>query len=256
MKYGKFICVASLMLAAAICTGLSAQRNVLQDVVYLKNGSIIRGLIVEQVPNESIKLQTNDGNIFVYNLDEVQKMTKEAGYAQRPAQRMRQRTNLEYVGSSTGYKGFLDVGYAFGVGNLPAGRIEILTSHGYQIVPDYLYVGAGIGTNIYVEGARTLASLPIFANLRSHLLQDRSITPFIDFKIGFAGFLGEDIYFNEGGLFLSPSIGVRFAISPRTGFNFSFGYAMQNIKGYDASDGTFFRLGSMSALNLKVGLDF
>ena len=27
-----------------------------QDVVYLKNGSVIRGLIIEQVPNKSIKV--------------------------------------------------------------------------------------------------------------------------------------------------------------------------------------------------------
>ena len=47
------------------------------DVVYLKNGSVIRGTIVEQVPGESLKVQTADGSIFVYALDEVEKMTKE-----------------------------------------------------------------------------------------------------------------------------------------------------------------------------------
>ena len=47
------------------------------DVVYLKNGSVIRGTIVEQVPGESLKVQTADGSIFVYTLDEVEKMTKE-----------------------------------------------------------------------------------------------------------------------------------------------------------------------------------
>ena len=47
------------------------------DVVYLKNGSVIRGPIVEQVPGESLKVQTANGSIFVYTLDEVEKMTKE-----------------------------------------------------------------------------------------------------------------------------------------------------------------------------------
>ena len=47
------------------------------DVVYLKNGSVIRGTIVEQVPGESLKVQTANGSIFVYTLDEVEKMTKE-----------------------------------------------------------------------------------------------------------------------------------------------------------------------------------
>jgi len=48
-----------------------------QDVVYLKNGSIIHGIIIEQVPNQSLKIQTRDGNVFVYNMTDVEKMTKE-----------------------------------------------------------------------------------------------------------------------------------------------------------------------------------
>lgn len=43
------------------------------DVVYLKNGSVIRGTIVEQVPGESLKVQTANGSIFVYTRDEVEK---------------------------------------------------------------------------------------------------------------------------------------------------------------------------------------
>lgn len=49
----------------------------MEDVVYLKNGSIIRGTIIEQVPNESIKIKTKDGSVFAYKIEEVEKMTKE-----------------------------------------------------------------------------------------------------------------------------------------------------------------------------------
>lgn len=47
------------------------------DVVYLKNGSIIRGMIIEQTPNVSLKIQTKDGSVFVYKMEEVEKMAKE-----------------------------------------------------------------------------------------------------------------------------------------------------------------------------------
>ena len=47
------------------------------DVVYLKNGSVIRGMIIEQTPNVSLKIQTKDGSIFVYKMEDVEKMTKE-----------------------------------------------------------------------------------------------------------------------------------------------------------------------------------
>ena len=44
-----------------------------QDVVYLKNGSVIRGLIMEQVPSQSLKLVTPDGSTFFCTFDEVEK---------------------------------------------------------------------------------------------------------------------------------------------------------------------------------------
>ena len=52
-----------------------AQHN--EDVVHLKNGGLIRGTIIEQIPGESLKIQTRDGSVFVYALDEVAKISKE-----------------------------------------------------------------------------------------------------------------------------------------------------------------------------------
>lgn len=47
------------------------------DVVYLKNGIIVRGLITEQIPNVQIKILTNDGSIFIYKMDEIEQILKE-----------------------------------------------------------------------------------------------------------------------------------------------------------------------------------
>lgn len=55
-----------------------------QDVVYLKNGSVIRGTLVELVPNTSVKIKTADGSIFVYKMDEVEKLTREEVAAPKP----------------------------------------------------------------------------------------------------------------------------------------------------------------------------
>ena len=52
------------------------QYNQYQDAVYLKNGSIIRGVIIEQIPNNSITIQTADGNVFVYRMDEIETIYK------------------------------------------------------------------------------------------------------------------------------------------------------------------------------------
>jgi len=52
-----------------------AQESV--DVVYLLDGSIIRGAIIEQVPNQSLKIQSG-ANLFVFQMDKIEKITKES----------------------------------------------------------------------------------------------------------------------------------------------------------------------------------
>jgi hypothetical protein len=54
---------------------INAQTNY-EDVVYLKNGSVIHGIIIEQIPNVSIKIKSGQ-NTFVFKIDEILKMTKE-----------------------------------------------------------------------------------------------------------------------------------------------------------------------------------
>lgn len=69
----KFLSLLMFALIATVAYGQSTY----QDVVYLKNGSIIRGQIFEQIPNETIKIETADKSVFVYAMDEVEKMVKE-----------------------------------------------------------------------------------------------------------------------------------------------------------------------------------
>lgn len=68
-----YLTVLLFLLAATVSFGQSNY----QDVVYLKNGSIIRGVIIEQIPNKSIKIETIDKSVFVFQLDEIEKITKE-----------------------------------------------------------------------------------------------------------------------------------------------------------------------------------
>ncbi len=52
-------------------------QNAMQDVIYLKDGSIYKGMIIETVPNVSYKIESKDGNVFAVTVDEVDKITKE-----------------------------------------------------------------------------------------------------------------------------------------------------------------------------------
>ena len=70
----RFILVACLT-AFVVTTPAFAQQ--MEDVVHLKNGSIVRGTIIEQLPGESLKIQTQGGSVFVYTMDEIAKISKE-----------------------------------------------------------------------------------------------------------------------------------------------------------------------------------
>ncbi len=69
----RFILVMCLTAFVMTSTAFAQQ---MEDVVHLKNGGLIRGTIIEQIPGESLKIQTRDGNIFVYMMDEIAKMSK------------------------------------------------------------------------------------------------------------------------------------------------------------------------------------
>src|SRR5580692_11140530 len=49
---------------------LHAQKG--NDVLYLKNGSVIKGTITDQ-GNGTVKIQTKDGSIFVYSASDIEK---------------------------------------------------------------------------------------------------------------------------------------------------------------------------------------
>ena len=56
---------------------LASAQTIMQDVVYLKNGSIIRGDIIEMTPDGVVKVVTSDGSLFVYPFAEVERYGKE-----------------------------------------------------------------------------------------------------------------------------------------------------------------------------------
>lgn len=147
-----FVVLSLVIFLLLIFPSLGITQGNMQDVVYLNNGSIIKGIIIEQVPNKSIKIQTKDGSIFFYRLDEIQKLTKE------------QPINYSPLGNSA-YSfnplGFLQFGPVF-AGEfrlsdntfiMPRWRIASLGLL-YNIVVDYdelsaSSMGIGIGTRRY-----------------------------------------------------------------------------------------------------------
>jgi len=65
-----------------------------EDVVYLKNGSVIHGTIIEQVPGVTYTIKTNFGDTFVFKVEEIEKITKEPKVVQKEETAETQREGI------------------------------------------------------------------------------------------------------------------------------------------------------------------
>lgn len=75
------LCALAVGMMSSVASDAHAQAVAterLEDVVYLKDGGIVRGVIVEQVPGQSVLIRTRDGNQFRYQMDQIARMTREA----------------------------------------------------------------------------------------------------------------------------------------------------------------------------------
>jgi hypothetical protein len=233
----KTLCLLAFLIAG-LNAALMAQGR-MQDVVYLKNGSIIKGIVLEQVPGQSLKIQTRDGSIFVYNMNDVTRIVKE-GIDAAPAKQVVMLPS----DFTPGYRGMVDFGYTIGVGDYGTGRLELTTSHGYQFNP-YLFIGGGVGIHYFTEGE--VASIPIFADIRGNFLQEGTFIPFATLKAGYTA--GGDIH----GFYLAPAIGVKWVMYGTTALNFTLGYTYQDAtaKWYNYESHV-----NAGGITLKLGFEF
>lgn len=221
----------------------------MQDVVYLKDGSVVKGIIIEQVPNKSIKLQTADGSLFVYQMDAVEKMSKELRMASaRRGYNQGAVTAFAGKGLTAGYKSYVDFGYAIGAGDYGMDRLSVSFVNGIQFNP-YLYVGMGAAVNYYIRGDDI--GIPIFTNVRGHFSKG-VISPFADLRVGYSPLI------DAKGFYFSPSFGCRFGLSERAGLNISVGYEMQwaNVVSYHGYGHYESESRPIGGVSMKLAVDF
>lgn len=228
-----------------------------RETVYLKNGSIIKGIVIEQIPNESLKIQTADGSIFVYRMAEVEKITKEIITSSRGSSRSAANaSDFSYeerpIDDIRGYRGFADLGYTIGIGDYREGRVEFSTSHGYQF-NSYFFVGGGLGLQYFSDS--DICVIPVFADLRANFTRG-PVVPFGGVKIGYS-WAADDGNSGDLGFYMSPSIGVRFSVARNLAFNISAGYTVQLADAYYYNGyGTYYSTENFGGITLKAGIEF
>jgi hypothetical protein len=143
----KSIILFSMMCIAGI---VNAQQQ--KDVIYLKNGSIVKGNVVEMDPTENLKIVTADGSIFIFRMDEVEKMVKEPATDpdKAPETQADKADKSKTSGSEVQHQntmlgpvaiGFQPLGFLqFG----PVLNFEFRIAHNFVIGPQFRYTALGL----------------------------------------------------------------------------------------------------------------
>jgi len=85
------------IICMVLCNTLLAFAQNNQEIVYLKNGDKVKGIIIEEIPNTSIKVKTSNGSILVYSIHEIGKIISpedEIFQKKIPSQTVQQQSDL------------------------------------------------------------------------------------------------------------------------------------------------------------------
>lgn len=158
-----------------LATGLAvfAQQSH-QDVVYLKNGSIVRGRITEHIPGKQLTLETVDGIVSVYRIEDVAKVYKRTYPGQEPGivvdcSGLKENKTVETKESAKGhvkpptqscsrnafgfkkrFQGIVELGYARGVDADELNFRKLTIIGDYRLNP-YFSFGIGSGCRYYLS---------------------------------------------------------------------------------------------------------
>lgn len=244
------------LLVLAIFAGLTlfAQKN--SDVVYLKNGSIVKGKILMVDPDHYVKLKTRDNNIWVFEMAKVDSISHP----------VKVNTPIR-----TGYYNLTEFGVLAGsTNNAKSAPFTLMNVNNWQFANGFA-AGIGVGVHFFNE-----TYLPVVADFR-YFIRKQGPLPFVSLQAGYSIPLGGDytqtyyaydlrpgIWPNpipseqdisaRGGFFVNPSVGFQTQINENLALTFSAGYSY--LRHRYGKEETYKLDVDYNRLSLKVGLQF
>lgn len=213
------------MVILLLChSSLYAQRA-RQDMVYLRNGEMVRGVILSRDAVKGISVENSCGIRWV-SLAEIDTIIP----ANHKALRLSATKNFYNLSSLTLLFGEGEDGFV----PLPS----LTTTFGYRFTSRFM-AGAGIGFEYFKWPV-----LPLYAEARYFLRSDDVLLPFVSIRSGgalpldssyegtsFGGCTGAGK--THGGFMINPETGIWFPLSKTTGISLSIGYFHQRLS-YDS----------------------
>jgi hypothetical protein len=242
-----FIFRALFIVLFIVSSAQLASSQTRKDIVYLKNGSVIKGTILEMVPNGNIKIETTDGSIFIYGMDEVEKTGKEEikkteVKPQTVYQEIKAKEEEQLTPS--GYFILAKFGPKLSVLEGEVIDISVGVINGFH-VNKYLSLGLGLEAAQFSFGDNQNSSIPIYPiylDGRFNIPKER-VNPVFLFQFGYS-FTGtptlsnNNSYYSDfvpssgkGGLYMAVGAGFRVLINKTFAFVADGGFAFQSLHG-------------------------
>jgi hypothetical protein len=236
-KISFFFLAISFLLASNAQAQKKNERT--EDVLYLKNGSVLRGKIVESSNDSIIRIETIGRNIFAHRLDEIDKVlreekTKTDEYYQYniSARNQRDRYDMSLVKGTFYHHTNMKMSAGFNQSQ-PVGVIGVSHSSGYYLKS---WFGLGLGLGIERNSQHTI--MPTTLNIRG-FINNTPNTLYYTVDVGYnVAFINQETNNDwqwrtmtdaQGGIYVHPAIGFRFYSATRAHFTLDFGYVFQQV---------------------------
>jgi hypothetical protein len=190
-----------------------------EQVLYLKNGWVLRGQLLSAPTADPIRLQTADRSEFSFRRAEVDSLR------QRPIG----RPGAPY--KVRGFGHYTELGALAGrntSSSVNTSAFSFQTVNGFKF-NQWVYVGLGVGADLYA----TQSLVPLFASLRGDLARRGTVLPFYFLDAGYGlNITGQDNTLAQpvtysGGRLWAAGLGLKVPFSNSTGFLLSVGYRTQ-----------------------------
>jgi hypothetical protein len=213
------------------------------DVLYLKNGSIYRGKIIDR--NEQIiKLETYEKNIYAVQMADIQEIKSEESL---------KKSVILY--KEKGYVHYTELGPLAGSNRASNGvttsAFSFQTVNGYKF-NQYLFTGIGVGADLYA----VQTFIPIILSVRGDFTKKGNKIPFYFVEGGYSiNATSNDVdgIKYQGGNTFAAGLGLKILFNENTGFVIGAGYRFQRSELVAKTKTT---IEDFDRLTLRIGFSF
>ena len=191
-----------LLLSLFLSTMLTAStfsQGERQDIIYLENGSVVKGIIVELVTDVSVKIKLQDGIVYIYPMDEVRKIVRKEAPKERKSPELAFVLSLIFPGGGQFYNGDISKGITQQL-LIAAGLVLVISeatknrggfidtrNSTFKIVGITMVAGGVLWSLIDAPISASKKNKMLAQNQYGHLLEFQSGKHVVGFDLGYYG---------------------------------------------------------------------